>query len=129
MTKAKPLKVYCLHCGEAIRGRSDKKYCDDLCRNAMNNKIKTETHHALKGIELALKKNRKVIKELLGKEQMKVIAKDKLLKKGFDERYHTHHFTSKQGNEYTFCYDYGFRKIADEEYNIVRAFDKVIAVD
>lgn len=118
----------CLFCGESVRGRSDKKYCNDFCRNAHNNKLKTETHHAIRGIELALKKNRKVIKELLGKEDYKIISRHKLVQKGFDERYHTHHFASKQGAEYTFCYDYGYREKEDGQVSIVKAFPRAVDV-
>ena len=28
----------CLECGEKIIGRSDKKFCNDACRNSYNNK-------------------------------------------------------------------------------------------
>jgi len=27
----------CLHCNHIIRGRADKKFCDDSCRSAYNN--------------------------------------------------------------------------------------------
>lgn len=30
---------YCLFCGERIKARIDKKFCNDSCRNAYNNKF------------------------------------------------------------------------------------------
>ena len=29
----------CLTCGTELRGRTDKKFCDDYCRSAYNNKM------------------------------------------------------------------------------------------
>jgi hypothetical protein len=33
----------CLQCGTELRGRIDKKFCDDQCRTAYNNSIKTDS--------------------------------------------------------------------------------------
>ena len=27
-------QAYCLYCGKPVKGRIDKKFCDDWCRNA-----------------------------------------------------------------------------------------------
>ena len=35
----------CLECGEPILGRSDKKFCSDLCRNAYNNKANSDSNN------------------------------------------------------------------------------------
>ena len=29
----------CLECGEPLKGRVDKKFCSDYCRNSHNNKV------------------------------------------------------------------------------------------
>ncbi|MFA6947300.1 MAG: DUF2116 family Zn-ribbon domain-containing protein, partial [Pedobacter sp.] len=29
----------CLDCGAALRGRTDKKFCDDQCRSNFNNRM------------------------------------------------------------------------------------------
>ncbi|MDB5230474.1 MAG: hypothetical protein JWN76_1279 [Chitinophagaceae bacterium] len=120
----------CLFCGDRIQGRSDKKYCDDGCRNAANNNAKMETHKAIRDIDLILKKNRKILKELLGDKEYKILSKEKLEKKGYNQQHYTHHKTARTtGNVFTFCYDYGFRIRDDGSYNIVRAFDKVVSTD
>ncbi|MDB5230786.1 MAG: hypothetical protein JWN76_1591 [Chitinophagaceae bacterium] len=43
---------------------------------------KTETHRAIRDIDLVLKKNRKILKELPGDKDYKLISKDKLENKG-----------------------------------------------
>ena len=29
----------CLECGDHLKGRIDKKFCSDYCRNSFNNKV------------------------------------------------------------------------------------------
>ncbi len=31
----------CQQCGKPVKGRIDKRFCDDFCRNAYNNNLKT----------------------------------------------------------------------------------------
>ncbi|RYF12576.1 MAG: DUF2116 family Zn-ribbon domain-containing protein, partial [Flavobacteriales bacterium] len=33
---------FCLDCNTEIKGRADKKFCDDQCRNNYNNRRKSE---------------------------------------------------------------------------------------
>ena len=47
-------KRRCLECNEEIIGRSDKKFCDDQCRNAYNNKKGSEKIMIVKKINKIL---------------------------------------------------------------------------
>ncbi|MBC7654417.1 MAG: DUF2116 family Zn-ribbon domain-containing protein, partial [Oligoflexus sp.] len=40
----------CLDCGNSIKGRADKKFCDDQCRSNYNNRIKAIEHPQIKKI-------------------------------------------------------------------------------
>jgi len=47
---------YCLECGEPLIGRSDKKFCDDQCRNAYNNKLNRDHINLYRNINNKLRK-------------------------------------------------------------------------
>ncbi len=111
----------CLQCGKTIKGRIDKKFCDDYCRNAYNNQLKSQTNKQVRSINLALIKNRRILENLLpdGENTVKT-NREKLLKQGFRFSYHTHLYTTRTGRTYTYCYDYGYLLLENDWYLIVR---------
>ncbi|HLY68172.1 MAG TPA: hypothetical protein VKR53_00505, partial [Puia sp.] len=118
-------KRYCLYCDKLLKGRSDQLYCDDACRNAyFNNKRKSE-HQEIRSIDLILKKNRRILKELLGANEILSIPENKLLQKGFDFKYHTHFFRSLSGGLYWFCYDYGYLLKRSSLYVILKETSQI----
>jgi hypothetical protein len=112
----------CQHCGRSIKGRVDKKFCDDACRNAFNNQLKSGAHTALiRNINTILAKNRRVLEALLpATEDMAKTTKEKLLQKGFQFNYLTHTYTNKKGNVYYFCYDMGYLPLDNDWFLIVK---------
>ena len=114
------LSRLCLECGKSLKGRSDKKFCDDYCRNAYNNKAKIEESSYVRNINKNLQRNRRILEELLGKESMVKQPKSNLLNKGFQFHYHTHKYVNRKGNVYYFCYEYGFLPLEGEWYLIVK---------
>lgn len=116
-------KKSCLCCGKLIKGRSDKKFCDDNCRNTYNNQLKAKSNYSsyIRNINNTLLKNRKILEELLPVEQdMAKTTQDKLLQKGFAFKFQTHSYTNKKGNVYHFCYDYGWLPLENNWYLIVK---------
>ncbi|QEC70288.1 hypothetical protein FRZ67_19350 [Panacibacter ginsenosidivorans] len=113
----------CWNCGKTLAGRSDKKYCDDNCRNEYFNRQKETERKEIRAIDLALKRNRRILKALF-KEEKDTYVKEKVLQeKGFVFNYHTHHtITKAKQDEYLFCYDYGYRKTDEGVYRIIKAF-------
>lgn len=99
----------CLECGKAVKGRADKKFCDDYCRNAYNNKINSDNSAVVRQVNAILKKNRKLLEDSFkpGEELCKT-TKQKLIDKGFQFKYLTHTYTNKKGNVYYFSYEYGY---------------------
>lgn len=47
----------CLECGETILGRSDKKFCNDACRNAYNNRVNSDYTNLMRMIHNRLRNN------------------------------------------------------------------------
>ncbi|MGM1430270.1 hypothetical protein ACS126_13505 [Sphingobacterium lactis] len=114
----------CIECTEPIYGRSDKKFCNDSCRNAYNNKLNSTNYNILRDINNHLRRNRRILQELLGEEKMTKVKRHKLMKFGYSFQYHTHNLTTAKGHDYTFCYEYGFLEIEEDLFLIVKSKDK-----
>lgn len=113
-------KKYCLACGKTLHGRADKKFCNDYCRNAYNNNLKSATTQIVRNINNALLKNRRILETILGNEEMQKTKKDKLLQQGFQFKYGTHTYTNKKGNVYFFCYEYGYLPLESDWFLVVK---------
>ncbi|MEP6711637.1 MAG: hypothetical protein ABJA37_04430 [Ferruginibacter sp.] len=113
--------VLCLACNKPIKGRTDKKFCDDYCRNNFNNQLKSGTTNLVRNINNALGKNRRILESIIpaGEETFKT-NKEKLLQKGFQFKYITHSYTNKKGDVYFFCYDYGYLPTGNDWYLLVK---------
>jgi predicted nucleic acid-binding Zn ribbon protein len=119
-TKAAAVRP-CLTCGKPVKGRADKKFCDDYCRNAYNNQLKADSSKLVTNINNALKKNRRILENLLPpSEEMTKTTKEKLLARGFNFKYLTHTYTNKKGNVYFFCYEYGYLPLEHDWYLLVK---------
>lgn len=111
----------CLACEKPVKGRTDKKFCNEVCRNGFNNRLKAESNNLVRNINHALTKNRRILEGLFCEHDKIVTASaTQLLQKGFQFKYSTHHYTNKKGNTYFFCYDYGYLVI-ENKYLLVRA--------
>lgn len=113
----------CLACGTVLKGRADKKFCNDYCRNNYNNEQKAKGGQSplVRNINNALLKNRKVLEGILpeGEETAKA-SKDKLQRLGFQFKYLTHIYTTKTGKTYYYYYDYGYLPLDNDWFLIVR---------
>lgn len=111
----------CQQCGKPVKGRIDKRFCDDYCRNAYNNSLKTQVSKTVKTINAALLKNRKVLEAMLPPtDDTAKTTRDRLLKQGFNFSYHTHVYTTKTGKSYVYCYDYGYLPLDNDWFLLVR---------
>lgn len=100
----------CLSCGTTIKGRADKKFCDDQCRNAYNNSLNSDANNYVRNINNILRKNRRILEELNTEPGgITSVPKAKLLQKGFMFDYLTHILHTKAGKTYHFCYEHGYQ--------------------
>jgi hypothetical protein len=97
----------CPECGEKIKGRADKKFCSDMCRNAYNNKLNSDTNNYVRNVNNILRKNRRILEELVPAEMTRS-SRSRLLGKGFDFNFYTGSHTTKKGDTYYYCYEYGY---------------------
>lgn len=101
-------KRLCLSCGKMLKGRVDKKFCDDGCRNNYNNVQNSDRNNYVRNVNNILRKNRRMLEELLpSTEKTANIPRQKLREKGFDFNYYTNQLQTQKGI-YTFCYEYGY---------------------
>ena len=99
----------CLSCSKPVKGRSDKKFCDDYCRNSFNNRLKCDDGPLVRTINNILARNRRILASTIKPpEETARATKSRLLEKGFSFRYFTHTYVNKKGTTYFFCYDHGY---------------------
>lgn len=113
-------KRMCLTCGGPVIGRSDKRYCDDGCRNAYNNKLNSVPNNFVRKVDAVLKRNRRVLSEVLGEEPVQRVSRGSLLAKGLDFDFFTYQSSNAKGQVYFFVYEYGYRRLGGELFLVVR---------
>ena len=120
MLQQKENKI-CILCSKVVKGRSDKKFCDDYCRAAYNNELKSTSNNFIRNVNNALGKNRRILEYLLSAgEQIAKVNGEKLLQKGYQFKYHTHLYRTKNGHTYYYCYEYGYLPMENNWYLVVK---------
>ena len=111
----------CILCANPIKGRSDKKFCDDYCRAAFNNELKSKSNNFIRNVNNALCKNRRILENILaGKEPTTKVNQDKLIERGYQFKYHTHVYNTRSGQTYYYCYDHGYLPLENNRYLVVK---------
>jgi len=111
-------KNECLECGKPLIGRSDKRFCDDSCRNANYNKSNRSTSNYMRKVNRILSKNRLILEGLNPNETTKVSRK-KLTTEGFNFDFYTNIYQTKNGKTYFFCYDHGYLDLGNDWFALV----------
>lgn len=110
----------CQNCSETIKGRSDKKFCDDHCRSAYYNEKKAnETNTLIKQTNTILRKNRQILQNLNPTGMVKTTRKT-LIEKGFNFGYYTGIYKTARGSNYFFCYEMGYLSLQKDEVLLVK---------
>lgn len=112
----------CLECSSRLKGRLDKKFCDDNCRSAYHNKNNRGDKEITKEINAVLRKNRLILKELYEKTKAESFEVDKitLLRKGFEFNYLTQIqpvFANQMAN---YCYEFGYRELNEGKIILIK---------
>jgi hypothetical protein len=111
----------CLACDKPLKGRADKKFCDDYCRNSYNNQLKSISNNNIRNINNTLGKNRRILETLLPEtEETAKANKEKLQRLGFNFKYITHTYITKTGKTYLYCYEYGYLPLENDWFLIVK---------
>jgi hypothetical protein len=111
----------CLACGSAVKGRSDKKFCDDHCRNLYNNQLRSNSGNYSRRVNEILRKNRKILEGLIPVNAgTSRVSRQKLSLKGFDFKFFTNTTTSKKGKLCHYCYEFGYLPAGNDSFLLVR---------
>ncbi|MCH2192703.1 hypothetical protein [Kordia sp.] len=109
----------CLECGAPFKGRVDKKFCSDYCRNAYNNRLNKDGKNLIRNINNRLRKNWRILEDLNVNQKTKT-TKARLLEKGFDFNYFTSIYVTKSNSTYYYVYDQGYLPLENEYYLLVK---------
>jgi hypothetical protein len=108
----------CLECGTRLLGRIDKKFCNDQCRNAYHNRENRDDDSFIRNINSILRKNRNILKELTPDGKSKV-KKHQMEQYGYNFKYFTHVYKTKEKRVYYFCYEHGYLPLEDDYFALV----------
>ncbi|MGB0805181.1 MAG: hypothetical protein ACPGRC_00735 [Salibacteraceae bacterium] len=108
----------CLECKDPIKGRADKKFCSDACRNTYNNKFTRDSTNLMRNVNRILRKNRSILEKLNPKGKAKTTKKT-LIANGYNFKYHTSTYTNKAGKTYFFNYEQGLLPLDNDFYALV----------
>ena len=97
----------CLDCGDTLRGRTDKKFCSDQCRNNYNNRLNRDSNNYVRNVHGLLRKNRRILADLYSEKKLRV-HKDALFALGYNFSFFTHIIETSEGNKFHYCFEYGY---------------------
>jgi len=111
----------CIECSEPLRGRADKKFCDDVCRTAYHNRLNKNSNRLVRIINRRLQQNRRILDMLWNAHPLRRVPAEVLRQNGYDFRYSTHIRNSEPGSQYIFCYDLGLKVTEDgQEFQLLK---------
>jgi len=103
----------CLDCGDALKGRTDKKFCSDQCRNNYNNRLNHDSNNFVRNVHGLLRKNRRILSDLYSDGKVKV-HKDALFALGYNFSFFTHIIETSHGHKFHYCFEYGYCDVGDD---------------
>ncbi len=104
-----------------LRGRLDKKFCDDYCRNTFNNQRNSDQNNLVRNINNTLRRNRRLLETLIPEgAEVKKVRKEHLVMLGFNFKYHTPYFRNQKGQVYCYSYEFGFLELEEEWVLVVK---------
>jgi len=114
------MKNTCLECDTPIKGRTDKKFCSDYCRNSYHNKQNKDSKNLIRNTNNHLRKNYRILDSFSLKDGKTRTTRSSLLAKGFNFDLITSVYTTKKGSTYFFVYDLGYLPLENDYYMIVK---------
>jgi hypothetical protein len=111
-------KRHCQYCDGVIAGRTDKKFCNDACRNAFHNEKLSLYLKKVSPVVQVLKRNHAILRQVM--ERGNPVSKEELLMMGFVQQYCTEHMRYDNSDHY-FCFDVGFRDDGDRVHVLARS--------
>ncbi len=112
----KTTETRCEHCGKPLFGRTDKRFCNDGCRNAFN-RFKSQferqlwEHENVPEVLKIIRNNYKILRSYHpGTDYYENVLTEDLLEKGFNFRFFTS-VAQEKDNLWRFCFDLGWLEV------------------
>lgn len=121
-----PATRTCKECDNALLGRADQVYCSDYCRNAWHNKTKAGSTPYVRKVTGILKRNRNILAEL-NPAGTSNSSRQTLARKGFNFDFFTNTYTTRKGDVYYFCYEFGYVERTDRFITLVKREENLFA--
>ena len=111
----------CLLCDKELKGRTDKKFCNDYCRNAYNNQLKSTSSNLVRTVNNCLGKNHRILESIFPEDEKIIkVRKEKLIELGYHFKYTTQVQKNRTGSLYYYCYEYGYLPVEQEWFVIFK---------
>jgi len=117
------LKGSCLECKADFRGRTDKKFCSDACRNAYHNRLNRDCNNLVRTVNNRLRKNYRILRHLASERRCGAVQRASLSDRGFDFESITRVKTSPQGEPCYCVYDLAYVPLGKDRIRIVAVPD------
>ena len=102
-------KRTCLLCHSPLEGRSDKKFCDDYCRNIHYHQNRGSGDLKVKRIHDVLRRNRKILIECLQLvAQGQTLPLESLQQRGYQFKFLTRIEGAREDSPTYCCFDMGY---------------------
>lgn len=115
-----PSVPICHYCDKELYGRSDKKFCNDFCRNSYNrqrrkNRKEELSPEAQRTLRL-IRKNFDILQNLRYTRQIPcVVEKAYLIDLGFTFKFCTSIYQTQKGEIWHYCFEYGWKETPDHK--------------
>jgi len=94
----------CVVCGARVTGRSDKKFCSDMCRHDWHNRQNRQERRSTERVNAVLEKNRRILRRILSSGLSQIPA-EKLAYQQFNFNVFTHARTRILRPTLFYCYN------------------------
>lgn len=119
-TISKEEELRCLECGNEFEyGRTDKKFCCNLCKNRYHNKRNKDVRNMKSKVWHVLEKNHSILSKLV-RMGIRSVELPKLATLGFDINYSTSYHKINRREEFT-CFDIIYDLSPSKIFGIKRA--------
>ena len=119
--KPRTMERVCLCCGAAIRGREDKKFCNDECRNAWHNERRRASEKKVRKVNTILSNNWRILDRLY-RDGVRTVSADFLSAKGFNFDVYTQMSETFFKRRTYSCFGMSYRRSASGRVHIFPIF-------
>ncbi|MEZ2336840.1 DUF2116 family Zn-ribbon domain-containing protein [Mucilaginibacter sp. RCC_168] len=115
---------HCLTCGKVINfGRSDRVYCDDICRARATRKRLKESAAAgyedrHQAVIRAIRKNYALLKKAIGDREKWIVDFEKLYWQGFKRTFYTGSKVLENGRTRYYCFELGWEELDEARFAV-----------